>query len=214
VLDLNTVDSVSHISPTDIATSEYIDRDVLERVTNHIQSQYIDLDELGVDALKNIDSVYKLVVYEDMLHYINANYLSIYNLEDTEISKNKLDKIGNLVYRFIVIDFYNEILPDFLNKIKVFNIEDFIIYYTASLRNDPSNIKTNLIKVISNKIKDLRRLEALYVSVANDHRYRSILERYGYYIELINFGDSSNFVENYLKRLLEKHEDEIIYRLL
>lgn len=214
MIDLNTIESINHASPTDIATSEFVDRDILERIDNHVKRQYIELEDLGSDVLSQIEDKYKLIVYENFLSYVNDNYLSIYNIEDIDISKSKLLKIGNLVYKFIVVDFYNEILPDFLNKIKVFNIDDFVIYYTASLRNDASNFKTNLIKILISKVELLKNLENIHISVAKDARYKEILEKYGYFIELINFGDSNNFVENYFKRILEKYEDDITYRLL
>ncbi len=74
--------------------------------------------------------------------------------------------------------------------------------------------KASIISNINDTIKQLLKLEKLDNSVIYDENYKLLLQKYNYYTELINFGDSVSFVENIFRPIILKYEDEVRLRLL
>jgi hypothetical protein len=217
MIDLQTVDSISHISPTEIHKTSNIldDNGSLDELNEMIKNQYIDFENLGVSMIpKNISNNDKIEIYGEMLEYINETYLDVQGLEDILISNTQLVKMGDIFYEFIVISSFNELIPEFLESIRCLNIKQFDRYFKISLMNDSSNLKTNFIKIISNKINIFLRLQQLQSSVIKDKRYQDILKKYNNYIEIINFGNSDNFVQEFLRPIIMKNESELLWRML
>lgn len=213
MIDLNSVDNTSHSTIVG-SDDESFDREVFLNLNELIESQYVDLDDLGHDKLYNITDQYKLPIYESMLEYINENYVSIINIDQTKISSLKRLEVGYYVYKFFCVDCFNIILPHYLSSIKCSNVYEFEGYFQNVLRNDSTRFKTNFIKSIIAILNNLKNLEKLDKSVLSDKNFIDLKTRIGYYIELVNYGDSSDLLINFLLPVLEKHEPEIIWRML
>lgn len=206
--------SINHANVSIIQNDpSLLDREYLENLNQLIQSQYISFNNLGINYLKNIDYNYTIPIYEELLDYVNENYLSIVNYDDTIISSNKVYEIGSLVYNFICVDCYCTIIPKYLENINCFNIKDFEIYLSRKYKNDVSNFKTAFIKTIESILNPLIKLKGLDKSIEHDAKYINYVKKYAFYIELINYGDNNNFLFNYFKCVLQKNESDLIWRV-
>ena len=203
-----------------------IDMDKLEFFNNQIKSQYETFDNLGIDYFKiwetdsellssiiNITD-YKLIIFQEMLEFINNNYFDIDNYENVIISSIECLKIGQIIYEFISCDLINVIIPNYLLKINCDNLETFDTYFNQYMGGNSDRFKASIISNINDTIKQLLKLEKLDNSVIYDENYKLLLQKYNYYTELINFGDSVSFVENIFRPIILKYEDEVRLRLL
>lgn len=214
MFDLNVSDGVEHTSIVDLQSNEQIiDRQELEMIEETITRQYIDFENLGANLLTSVPLKYKMPIFERMLIHINENYTAITNMDQALASPNKMIEVGDLVYRFFVIDCFYTFVPNYLNKINCINVEQFRQYFQKTLKNDINSFKADFIKIIKTVVDQLLNLQKLDRTANENKDYRQLLRRNGYYMELINFGDSSNFVFNYFEVMLLKNESEIIGRL-
>lgn len=213
-IDMNTIESITHASIADLQNDNNIlDREELEAVNNEIKDQYVNFNNLGQDILKSIENKLKSHILGEMLEYVNNNYTAIINYDESMISVNKRIEVGTYVYKFFVVDCYNSLLPNYLNSINVSSIEQFDLYLKNVLDNDATNFKTNFIKVIQAVVNTLAKLGGLDRKIIKDANYQEIIRRYGFYIELINYGDTNDFLFNYIKPVLIKNMQDIVWRM-
>lgn len=214
MIDMNSLDS-PHNAPQFVENDniDKINRDELEYYNDTIKNQYIELINIGTNLLKNINNNYKIFIFEEMIEYCNDNYLNIITIDDNQISPIQTLENGAKIYEFLCIDCLNTIIPSYMNTINCINYEQFNLYFKKILKNDISNFKTSIIKVISSILDELLKLQKLDINVLKDKEYNKTLNKCYYYIELLNYGDLSNFLENYFQKILIKYEDEIQWRL-
>ena len=212
-VDLNSVESITHVSIADLQNdNNLLDREELDALNSQITNQYIDFNNLGQNLLAGVEIKLKLPIFDEMIQYVNDNYTAIINYDETIISANKRVQVGSYIYQFIVVDCYNSILPNYLNQIQATTIEQFDLHLKNVLNNDASNFKTNFIKVITSIINQLSRLQQLDRSVTKDKNYQELLTRYGFYLELVNYGDTDNFLFNCIRPMLMKNFADILWR--
>ena len=214
-IDMNTIDNLTQ-APIEYLQNDnhIIDREVLENVDNKIKSQYINFDNLGQNLLNNIADKYKIVIFQNLLNYVNSNYTAVINYDEAMISNKKLIEVGTYVYQFFVIDCYNTIIPNYLNSINCIDINQFDLYFKNTLNNDISNFKTSFIKIIIKIVDELLRLQNIDKTITKDKNYRELLNRYGFYTELVNYGESTGFIFNYFRPVFYKNQSEILWRIV
>jgi len=212
MIDMNTVDSIEQISITDKLNNVIIDRSELDYLQQPIKDQYISLKNLGTDLTKNIEKKYLLYIYEDLINFVNENYLSIISADDILASPIQTLNIGKNVYKFLIVDCVNTIIPHYMNTINCIDIEQFDSYLKKVLKNDTSNFKTSFIKPIKSILDRFLSLQNLDNTALKNKKYSNILEKYSYYIELINYGDSENFLYNFFHPVVTIYSDEIKWR--
>lgn len=211
--DLQSIDHINHTINPILIGNEYVDHDMLNENQQIIKNQYKKFNDLGKNLFTDIELSYKKILAQELIEYINSNYVSIIDIDETTISTNRLIEISELVYKFICVDCYNVIIPNYLNQTNCFDLNQFDIYFKNNLNNDISNFKTSFLKTINTIIGEFTALEKLDSSVRSDENYKEILKRYGFYMELINYGDSYNFLFNYFRPVFLKNKDDIIWRI-
>lgn len=210
-IDLNDIDSVKNLVNIPV---NFIDSEVLTATEEIIEDQYVNFNNMGINFINDIDKDLHQDIFADMLEYINDNYLSIVDYDTTNILPQKLSEIGNIVYTFICVDCYNTIIPNFLNSTNCNDLDSFDLLIQNKYRGDYSLIKTNLVKIIKTIVDELLKLQRIDVSVQNDEIYQKLLSKFSYYVELVDFGDTERFVNNYIRPLLIKNMDSILWRMI
>lgn len=214
MLDLNDVNSVNDIPNVQRVENQIIDRDESISDKSIIENQYIELDNLGINLLKEIDDKdLKSEVLDELLQFANDNFISIAYMDQVNISRAKLNEIGELVYQFLCVDCYNTLIPNFLSTHDIYNIKQFDIYFKNNLKNDVSTFKASFAKTINSVINKLFNLSNIDKKIKADKTYNEILKKYGFYLELINYGDSDKFLFNYFRPVLSKHESDLTWRM-
>ena len=210
-IDMNSIDNINNIINI---PDDFIDNEELEMNENVIQDQYVNFNNLGINLIDNIDKAYKVNIYANMLNYINDNYLSIVDFDSAIILPQKLIETGGYVYTFICVDCYNTIIPNFLNYTNCNTLDGFDSLIQNKFRGDYSLVKANLVKIIKNIIDELLKLQRIDTTVQKDESYQKLLFKFSYYMELVDFGDTEMFVNNYIKPLLIKNMDSILWRIV
>ena len=183
----------------------------------NIEDQIKNLNNLGVNYLENVENLEeKIDQIETLFYYINQYYLSIPNIEQV-LSNTKLIK---LVYRFLFVDMYNIILPNYLyiTKYSQYDSLDNFIQLKYS-DNQIQNLKTDLLNSINIVIKSINEFKKLVQDVdTTKKKFRDmdeIAKIFAYYAEIIGSnGDISlkNFLKNYLYKVLTRYENDLIWR--
>jgi len=209
--DLTEVDSIDQMSELSAIQNNLIDVEVFDQLNISIKNQYINFQNLGVDLLKNIKDP-KILEYilNEFTQYVNDYITPITDIYDNTYDNSTL-KLR--VYSFICIDCYLTITPSFLEAIKVFDYNSFESYYINVLKSDSSYFKANFVKIIKNIKTNIEKLKTLDESIKNDRNYQELLNKYTFYLQLMNFGNIENFLENYFKPMLSTNENDIIWRI-
>ena len=183
----------------------------------NIEDQIKNLNNLGVNYLENVENLEeKIDQIETLFYYINQYYLSIPDIEQV-LSNTKLIK---LVYRFLFVDMYNIILPNYLyiTKYSQYDSLDNFIQLKYS-DNQIQNLKTDLLNSINIVIKSINEFKKLIQDVdTTKKKFRDmdeIAKIFAYYAEIIGSnGDISlkNFLKNYLYKVLTRYENDLIWR--
>jgi len=194
--------------------NNFINNEELEMNEEIIKDQYINFNNLGINLIENIDKTYRADIYANMLDYINDNYLSIVDLDSSTILPQKLIETGNFIYNFICVDCYNTIIPNFLNSMNINTLDGFDSLIQNKFHGDYSIVKANLVKIIKNIVDELLKLQRIDANVQKDKMYQNLLFKFSYYMELVDFGDTEMFVNNYMRQLLVKNLDSILWRII
>jgi len=210
-IDLNDIDDIKNVA---IVPLNYIDYLELEANEGVIIDQYENFNNMGIDLITNIDKTFISDIYLNMLDYVNDNYMSIVDLDGSIILPQKLLETGNFVYNFICVDCYNTIIPNFLNYANCNSLESFDSLIQNKFRGDYSLVKANLVKIIKNIVDELLKLQRIDASVQTDVMYQKLLFKFSYYMELVDFGDTEMFTNNYIRPLLTKNIDSILWRTM
>jgi len=196
-----------------IKPSNFINYEELIATEEVIKNQYINLNNLGIDLISNINDSYINKIYSNMLNFINETYLPITDYDSAMILPIRMIDIGKHVYNFICIDCYNTIIPNFLNHMNCNSLESLDNLIQIKFKGDYSLVKANLVKVVKNIVDELLNLQRIDPTVQTDKMYQELLFRYSYYIELVDFGEMEMFINNYIKPLLIKNIESILWRI-
>ncbi len=212
-IDLNSIDVVSNISPI-LIPDNYSDYEQIEATEDTIKEQYIKFENLGVDLLINSpNDTFKLEILSNMVDYANENYISVIDFDADIILPEKLIETGTFIYQFLCIDCYNIIIPRLLATNNCYTIDSFDLLIKNRFKNDYSIVKANLVKTIKGVIDELSKLQLIDRTIQNDIQYKSLLMKFAYYVELVDFGDTEKFINNYFRPLLAKNFDSILWRI-
>jgi tetratricopeptide (TPR) repeat protein len=212
-IDLNSIDVIENISPT-LIPDNYTDYSELVETENTIKQQYVNLENLGINLINNINPLFISTIYAELLNYTNNNYLSIVDYDASIILPEKLLEVGENVYNFICVDCYNMIIPQFLIATGCTSLESFDLLIKNKYKNDYSIVKANLVKTINNIIDELLKLQRLDKTIQTDEKYQKLLRKCTYYIELVDFGNTEKFINNYVRPLLVKNLSSILWRIM
>lgn len=212
-VDMNSIDVLnSSTNISFIPDEEIIDYDRLDEIETPIKNQYIEFESLGADLIKNIPDKYLQIIFRNLIEYVNENYTAVTEYDAVVGSPHKLLQVGRYVYSFICADCPFMILPNYLNKIEAATIDQFDSYLRNRLGSDPAKFKASFAQSINSVLDKLQSLQKLRRAVAKDENYQLLMTKYTYYIELVNYGDTSRFLESYLRPVLYKNFPEIIWR--
>lgn len=211
-MDYNAIESITQI-PICFLTETEIDRDELIIINEIIKKQYIEFTNLGKDLLNNIDNKYKIIIFQEMIEYIVNNYSAIINYDESRVSPEKTLEVGNFLYGFYTIDFPNIILPNFLSENSLISFRSFE-EYTNNLDGDYSLLKAQLIKTVQGILSNLSKLTNIDTNIKLDKSYQYLIKKFGFYLELVNFGFTQSLYQNYIYPAFLKNEQEILWRLL
>lgn len=190
---------------------DIIDQDYLERVEDIIKGQYQEFTNLGINLINEIDLKYQRIILLDFYDYVNENYT---NILDHGISTEKEKfEISKKVYQLICIDFYSTILPSFLEDMKIKSVIDLDLYIMTNIKQDYEKLKGDLIKSIQKIYNNIKKLESIDKTIKRDPQFKDIINKYNFYIKLLNFGDIFNFIHNYCIPLFSKNENDIIWKM-
>ena len=78
--------------------------------------------------------------------------------------------------------------------------------------NDYSLVKTSLVKIIRNVLERFLRLKTVDPTVQKNTEYQETLKKYSYYIELVDFGSTDIFINNYVRPVFLKNEADLLRR--
>lgn len=183
----------------------------------NIEDQIKNLNNLGVNYLENVENLEeKIDQIETLFYYISQYYLSIPDIEQV-LSNTKLIK---LVYRFLFVDMYNIILPNYLyiTKYSQYDSLDNFIQLKYS-DNQIQNLKTDLLNSINIVIKSINEFKKLIQDVdTTKKKFRDmdeIAKIFAYYAEIIGSNSDislKNFLKNYLYKVLTRYENDLIWR--
>lgn len=205
MFDLNTFDSPGNVINNFQNFEEFMF--MKEKIFNQITQ----FDNFGIDFIKEIeDQNVKIEILRDIILYVNDNYLDIVDIDNILSSENFILEMGYYIYLFLVMDCYNSILPNF---VKITNIIDYnqIDYY---LRYKSNNIKPILLKSVQLIIEPLLKLQNIDPSIIKDVKYKAFLKRITYGLDLLDYGQINNFVNNFMIPVLRKHFEQIMWRAL
>jgi hypothetical protein len=213
-MDITTLDSAEHAV---VLQDNYMDRDLLNTFEDALKQQYINLDNLGIDLLENFNisnTDYKVEIYQNMLDYVNENYAAIVDFDAAMTSVQKLFEVGDYVYKFICVDCFNTVLPKFISSIDCIDISTFDSIIRTKFNYTYSTVKASLLKCVKSSSEELIKLQKIDPTVVNDAKYLRLVNRYSYYIELVDFGDTERFLNNYIRPVLSKNFAQILWRTM
>jgi len=208
MLELQNFDSVNNLVYFD--SSDFFDEEQYIETKNVIFDQIQDFNNLGQDLLSNQPEDIKNKILTDIIEFAKENYI---NIVDTDyiLNKTQLQKIGGLIYNFLCVDCFNTIIPKLLEKLNCQNIEQFDLIVNKKNKQDPSFIKKQLLLDIGEITQKLIKLKDLDPTIANDTSYKNLVGRFGYYLEIIDFSDINNFLNNYIRPVLNKCFNQILW---
>ncbi len=212
VIDLNSIDVPENLSPA-LIPDNFINYEELSASENIIKEQYINFENLGIDLMVNIKDEFKQEIYANMIEYVNENYLCIADYDAVLRLPQKLLETGDLIYNFICVDFYNTILPNFLILTNCISLENFDALIRNKYKNNYAVVKTHLVKTIKNIIEGLLKLQRIDPTIQGDESYKKMIMKYTYYMDITDFGDTERFINNYVRPLLVKNFNSILWRI-
>jgi len=184
-----------------------IDHVVFDQLNDIIQKQYINFDNLGSDLLKHITDPYKQLILDDLIIFYNDTYSPL----AMELHDSK--DLGLKIYSFICVDFYNTILPSFLEHNKLNSYVELEMYMNKKMRYDIGDIKIKFIDTVHEIILKFNNLQKLDKFISKDNNFINIVNKYNFYEILINMSDFQLLLENYIMPVFIKNEDDTIWKI-
>ena len=190
---------------------EVLDRDELKAKREILQNQYIHLNDLGVNYLKDIeDEDMRRILLQELVIFVNEHYTSIANL-DSIFSKDS-EEMASYIYQFFCVDCCNIICPNLINQIKCFSRNDFENYLKSKLNFNSPEFKKVLMSSIKSILDQILKLQKIDQNVSKDLSYKKLVKRFSYYLDFIDFGDAEKLMMNYLIPVTNKYFEDILWR--
>lgn len=210
MIDFNSIDDVAHyLLPPELE----IDTDMLKAVEEQIVDQYVNFEDLGYDLLSQIDDEQiKIRVLENFVDYIDSRYINIIDIDSMPQNLNLL-KFGQIIYKFLCVDCFNVFIPNFLEEQEIFSIDHFDLLVNLTFTKDINILKIKFTNIISNIIAKLEKLKNLDKNITKNEEFNTLLINYHFYIELIQSTDPEVFLYNYLRPILVKNLQSLLWRI-
>jgi len=206
-MDLQAIDNVFATSSVPF-NYKYVDFDEMDTMNENIKDQYINLNNLGINILKEIkDNDIKATIIIEMIQFINDNYTSVVNFESLFVRDT--EQIGGFIYEFFCVDTFNILIPKLITTINCNSRQEFEFIVNKKIK---TTFKNKFILIIKNYLDQLFKLSNIDPKIKNDSQYNNIIKKFSYYIDLIEFGLQDQFVENYIFPLVNKHFEELTWR--
>ncbi len=211
-IDLNTYNHIDNLVYHN--TDQFFDQEKYTENHDVIFNQLEDFNNLGQDMFKelNLDETIENKILYDVIDFVKENYLNLAD-KDYMLNSTYLRTNGMLIYQFLCVDCFNIILPKLLEQLNIQNIEQFDKVLSRN-SSDINYIKTQFISNISEILNNLLKLQKIDSTIVNDNSYKKLVNRFGYYLELIDFSDSYNFTENYIRPVMNKYFSQLLWRTL
>lgn len=215
MIDMTSVDSLKDNLSFTQSNNTIDDYDEFEILRKDIMNQIIHHENLGIDLIKDIDNKQiKLNILTEIIHYADDNYVDIIDIDNILISNLFINEIGYYIYLFLAVDCFNSIFPNFIKLVRITSYDHFETYLRTSNLQNYTNIKNKILKSTQQIIDPLLKLQNIDPSVSKDIKYKAFLKRLTYELDLIDYGDFSKFVENYMKSVFRKNFTQILWRAL
>lgn len=193
----------------------YLDMEKYEETEEIIFNQLIDFNNLGTNLLKeiNLEEDYNIEnrLYYSIIDHCKENYIVLPDT-DYQLEPNKLKLLANIAYQFICVDCYSVIIPKIINDLNVDTPSQFDINVFHRHSYEPFYIKHQIISNISIILDKLLKLQALDPSIKDDKKYKKLVERFGRYLELIDFSDPLKLLNNYIRPVVHKNFEDLYWR--
>lgn len=216
-MDLNDVDTPENVLSAEIH-QELRQKELTGIIEENIKKQYIDHENLGQNFLLSFKSELtekdKINILTDFVSYTNKNIISIVNLDDLDGDKDRLLLSGSYLYEFVCVDSYASIIPALMEVLGITSIDDLDNIINIKYLNTPVKFKTDLLSTIQITIDQLLKLKNITPDISNDKNYQRLLGKYFYYQELVDYGDTEIFLNNFLRPVINKYSSDFIWKLL
>lgn len=215
-MDMTTTDSLKdNLSYQQIDTTTIKDHDEFENLRSQIINQIVDHENLGIDLLKDVTHDATLInILVEVIEYADENYVNIADIDNILISNLIVKEVGYYIYLFLAVDCYNSIFPNFLNLCDISTYNQLEHYIRNNSNNNYHNVKNKVLKSLQQIIDPLLKLQNIDPSVSKDIKYKAFLRRLTYEVDLIEYGDFTKFVENFMKPVFYKNSTQILWRAL
>jgi hypothetical protein len=211
MLDLNTFDHVENMVYYNV--DDFFDQEEYTENKEVIFNQLRDLNGLGQDMFKELDLAdnIKYKIYADIIDFTREYYLNLAD-KDYILNNTQLEQTAMSLYQFLCVDCFNIIIPKILEQLNIQNSVQFDKLLNKN--NDINYTKKQFLSNLSEIVANLLKLQKIDHTISEDSQYKQLLSRFATYLELIDFSDSLKFTENYLKPVLNKHFDQLLWRTL
>ncbi|MFW6219587.1 MAG: hypothetical protein ACOC33_01960 [bacterium] len=209
MLDLTTTDSVYDnlsINSSDLP----LDYEDYINMRDEVFKQITQFENLGIDLLKDCDLEIKRRILIELIEYTDENYISIADIDNILISDLFIDEIGYYIYLFFAVDCFNSIFPNFIKLNKISSFDQF----ERLVNSNFDQIKNKLLKSLKIIIDPLIKLQTIDPTIIKDIKYQAFFKRLTYHIDLIDYGDSRNFIENFMIPVFRENFNGLIWRSL
>ncbi len=191
----------------------YLDMEEYEENENIIFNQLEDFNNLGVNLLSelNLDPNIKNRLYLSIIDYCKENYITLPDT-DYDLEPAKLNLLANICYQFICVDCYCVIIPKLINDLNIDNPNQFDAAVYHRNRVELNYIKNYIVESISTILDKLLKIQALDPTVKDDKKYKKLVERFGRYLEMMDFSDGFKILNNYIRPVIHKHFENLYWR--
>lgn len=194
--------------------------DQLNEIQKSIENQYKNFEFLGENLIKKyendglINDDDKLRIYSDMIAYIHQYLVNIGDVD--ALSGDPIRTLGNgeYIYNFICVDQVTSLLPALMENLNITSVNDMDVLINTVYIGNVSKFKTDYQKVITLSIKQLEKLQTINPRVTDDPNYVSLVSKFVYYQELLDFCDTEMLLNNVIRPILSKYESELVWKLL
>jgi len=212
MLDLNNFDHVENMVYFNL--DEFFDQERYTENKEVLFNQLRDFNNLGQDMFKELDleDNIKYQIYSDIIDFVKENYLNLAD-KDYALNNTQLEQTGLITYQFLCVDCFNIVLPKILEQLDIQNILQFDKLLNRN-RKDMNFIKKIFITNLSDILINLRKLENIDKTIIDRDDYKNLVTRFGNYLELIDFSSGETFTSNFIRPILNKYFDQLLWRTL
>jgi len=215
-LDLNDYDDPSHTNDPEIIGA--LDRQAyIDNLKENFRQQFIELENLGEnllntfkDDLKDKD---KCEIFTELVKYVDKHYVTIADMENLDDGVDRILTGGKYIYEFICVDNIMSLLPALMELLNVSSVDEFDGVINAKYADNIGVFRKDYLKTIQITIDQLTKLQNLSPNVIKDDSYQSLLGKYYYYQDIIEYGDMEMFLNNYVRPVINKFQGELLWKM-